>query len=160
MASFTGKATHLMTTRTAPVVRFYSRMQVKVFRRTHGRLWKRFLGRPALVVDVVGRTSGTSRPVMLMRVERGDQFVVCGSNGGNPDVPNWYRNLVAAEQAAVEVDGRRVRCEFAELPEGPEREACWRLLVAAYPNFTSYQELTERRLPVGLLTPAEDIPQL
>jgi hypothetical protein len=47
MASFTGEATHLMSTRTGPVAKAYSRLQATVFRRTKGRLWKRFLGRPA-----------------------------------------------------------------------------------------------------------------
>lgn len=153
MASFTGKATHLMSTRTGPAAKAYSRIHAAVFRRTKGRLWKRFLGRPVILVDVVGRVSGESRPVMLMRVERGVQFVVCGSNGGNPSVPNWYRNLVAAGEAGVEVDGERHECTFAEVADGDERDECWDLLVAAYTNFTSYQELTERRLPVGLLTP-------
>ncbi len=154
MASITGTTTHLLSTRAPRTAKWYSRMQAKVFHRTRGRWWKRFLGRPVILVDVVGRISGTPRPVMLIRTERGDQFVVCGSNGGNPDVPNWYRNLVAAGEAQVEADGDRRRCSFSEVPEGPEREECWRLLVAAYPHFTSYQELTERRLPIGLLTPA------
>ena len=155
MASFTGKATHLLSTRSAPIAKLYSRTQVKVFRATKGRLWKRFLGRPVVLVDVVGRSSGEPRPVMLMRVERGARFVVCGSNGGNPTVPNWYRNLVAAGEAAVEADGERRHCSFAELADGDERDECWDLLVAAYPNFASYQELTDRRLPVGLLTPSD-----
>lgn len=154
MASVTGKATHLLSTRLGAAAKLFSRMQARVFRRTHGRLWKRFLGRPAMLLDVVGRTSGQSRPVMLMRVTRGDELVVCGSNGGNPSTPNWYRNLVAAEQAHVEVDGTRTLYTFRELPEGHERDECWDLLVAAYPNFTSYQELTDRRLPVGVLSPA------
>jgi F420H(2)-dependent quinone reductase len=153
MASITGTATHLLSTRAGPVARWYSRMQAKVFHATRGRWWKRFLGRPVIRLDVVGRTSGRPRPVMLMRVERGDQLVVCGSNGGNPQVPNWYRNLVAAGGADVEADGIRRRYTFTEVAEGPERDECWGLLVAAYPNFTSYQELTERRLPVGILTP-------
>ena len=153
MASITGKATHLMSTRTAPVAKAYSRMQATVFRKTKGRLWKRFLGKPVMLVDVVGRTSGQPRPVMLMRVGRGAQFVVCGSNGGNPSAPNWYRNLVAAGEAEVDVDGKRRHCTFTEVAEGDERDECWGLLVARYPNFTSYQELTDRRLPVGLLSP-------
>jgi hypothetical protein len=39
---------------------------------------------------------------------------------------------------------------------GAERNGLRRartMLVAGSPNFASYQELTDRRLPVGLLTP-------
>ena len=36
--------------------------------------------------------------------------------------------------------------------DGPERDACLELLLSAYPDFDSYQQLTERRLPIALLT--------
>jgi hypothetical protein len=80
--------------------------------------------------------------------------VVCGSNGGNPVVPNGYPNLVATGEANVEVEGNEPAC-VRGVPGRAERDACWSLLVAAYPHFTSYQELAARRLPMGLLTPAE-----
>ncbi|MCB0965158.1 MAG: nitroreductase family deazaflavin-dependent oxidoreductase, partial [Acidimicrobiales bacterium] len=38
-----------------------------------------------------------------------------------------------------------------ELPEGPERDEAWRLAAEAYPDFDSYQQLTDRRIPVALL---------
>ena len=99
MASSAGRATHPLSTRTGPAAKTCSRVHPNVFRRTKGRVWKRFLGRPVILVDVVGRTSGRPRPVMPTRVERGEQFVVCCSNGGNPTVPHWYRNLLAAREA-------------------------------------------------------------
>jgi deazaflavin-dependent oxidoreductase (nitroreductase family) len=81
---------------------------------------------------------------------------VTGSNGGNPEAPNWYKNLAAAGAAHVEVDGERWAVGVRELGEGPEREECWSLLVAGYPDFASYQELTDRRLPVAVLERTDD----
>ena len=75
-----------------------------------------------------------------------------GSYGGNPKAPNWYKNLLAAGEAHVEVGPDRWPVDFRQLEEGPEREECWKLLCAAYPDFASYQELTDRRLPVGILS--------
>ncbi len=72
----------------------------------------------------------------------------------DPTTPNWYRNLMAAGGGDVEVDGKRMAVTAREVPEGPERDECWDLAVAAYPDFTSYQELTERQIPVAVLTPA------
>ncbi len=88
-----------------------------------------------------------------MRVERGEQFVVCGSNGGNPTVPNWYPNLLAARETHVEADGARRHCTVTEVADGPERDECRDLLVAAYPDVAGCRELTECRLPVGPLSP-------
>lgn len=151
MASVTGRTANFLSTRLDPVVRALARNQVRLFRLTHGRLFNKFLRKPALVIDVVGRSSGEPRPVMLMRIERGDDFVVCGSNGGNPRTPNWYRNLQAAGEAFVEIPGERIETTFREVTEADERAECWALLTAGYPDFASYQELTDRVLPIGLL---------
>ena len=88
---------------------------------------------------------------MLMLVRREGDLLVCGSHGGNPEAPNWYKNLSAAREAHVEVGNDRWAVDYLELEEGPEREECWKLLVAGYPDFATYQELTSRRLPVGVL---------
>ena len=126
--------------------------QVSQFRASNGSKGNMMMGKPVFVLDVVGRQSGESRPVALMLVRRGDELIVTGSYGGNPKAPNWYKNLLAAGEAHVEVGSERWAVDFRQLDEGPEREECWRMLCDAYPDFASYQELTERRLPVGLLT--------
>jgi len=125
--------------------------QVAQFRASKGAKGNKLLGRPIFVLDVVGRSSGESRPVALMLVRRSDDLLVCGSNGGNPVAPNWYKNLLAAGEAHVEAGSERWAVSFRELGEGAEREECWKLLVAGYPDFGSYQELTDRRLPVAVL---------
>ncbi len=153
MPSLTGRAANLLSTRLDPLARFTSRTHSSLYRRFDGRLFGKFLRKPIILVDVVGRTSGESRPVLLMRIERGDAYVVCGSNGGNATTPNWYRNLVAAMAAEVEVDGKRVSVNFREVTDADEFAECWDLLVAGYPDFATYQELSERKLPVGLLEP-------
>ena len=127
--------------------------QVEQYRSSGGTKGNTLWGKPVFLLDVVGRTSGESRPVMLMLVRRGEQLVVVGSNGGNPRTPNWYRNLVAAGGGHVELDGRRFAVTVRELPDGPERDECWQLAVDAYPDFASYQELTDRRIPVAVLDP-------
>lgn len=125
--------------------------QVEQYRASGGTKANTLWGKPVFLLDVVGRTSGEPRPVMLMLVRRGDQLVVVGSNGGNPQTPNWYRNLMAAGGGHVQVGADRWAVTARELPEGPEREECWQLAVDAYPDFTSYQELTDRRIPVAVL---------
>jgi deazaflavin-dependent oxidoreductase (nitroreductase family) len=88
---------------------------------------------------------------MLMLVRRGDDILVCGSNGGNPKEPNWYTNLIAAGGAPIQVDADRYNVTVRQLSEGAERDECWALLIAGYPDFASYQEFTDRRLPVAVL---------
>lgn len=128
---------------------------MKQFTSSDGEKGNRLLGKPTFLLDVVGRSSGVPRPVMLMHVPRDGDLIVIGSNAGNPSTPNWFQNLVAAGGAEVQVGSQRWSTTMRELPEGPERDECWQLAVAAYPDFASYQEFTERRIPVAVLEPRQ-----
>ncbi len=151
MASLAGRISHVLSTRLKPVVDRATHRQVDRYRASDGAKANTLMGKPVFLLDVVGRTSGELRPVMLMLVRRDDDLLVCGSNGGNPRTPNWYRNLVAAGRADVQVGAERWSVTVRELPEGDEREECWGRLVEAWPQFETYQELTDRRLPVAVL---------
>ncbi len=152
MATFTGRLVNFLSRRVPGLMHRGGERQVEQFRASNGAKGNMMMGKPVFVLDVVGRQSGKSRPVALMLVRRGDELIVTGSYGGNPKAPNWYKNLLAAGQAHVEVGSERWAVDFRQLEEGPERDECWRMLCDAYPDFASYQELTKRRLPVGLLT--------
>jgi deazaflavin-dependent oxidoreductase (nitroreductase family) len=152
MATITGRLANLLSRRLPGVGRRATLRQIEQFRSSKGAKGNRLLGKPVFLLDVVGRSSGQPRPVMLMLVHRGDDLVVVGSNGGNPDTPNWYRNLIAAGEAHVEVGADRWAVDVRELEEGGERDDCWALACAAYPDFATYQELTDRRIPVAVLT--------
>ena len=130
-----------MSRRLPALGRWGTNRQVAQFRSSDGAKGNKLRGMPIFLLDVVGRTSGESRPVMLMLVRRGDDLLVAGSNGGNPETPNWYRNLMAAGGGHVEVDGERGEVTATELAEGSERDECWELLCAGYPDFASYQDV-------------------
>ena len=152
MATLTGRMVNFMSRRLPALGRMGAQRQVEQFRASNGQKANKMMGKPIFVLDVVGRKSGQSRPVMLMLVRRDDDLLICGSNGGNPEAPNWYKNLAAAGKAHVEVGQDRWAINYRTLEEGPEREECWKLLTAGYPDFATYQELTSRRLPVGVLS--------
>lgn len=154
MASLSGRAANILSRYLPGLGRMGTERHVKQFRESNGAEGAEFRGRPVFLLDVVGRSSGEARPVMLMLVRDGDDLLVCGSNGGNPTAPNWYKNLAAAGGAHVEIPGERWKVDFRELPEGEERDRAWKLLVERYPDFESYQELTDRRLPVAVLSRA------
>ena len=125
--------------------------QVEKYRSSDGKKGDKFLGNQCFLLDVVGRKSGESRPVMLIHVPRGDDLIVVGSGAGVATTPNWYKNLIAAGGARVQVGADRWKVAAREVSEGPERDECWALAVARYPGFDSYQDYTERRIPVAVL---------
>ena len=53
--------------------------QVKTYRSSKGQKGGKLFGKPVFVLDVVGRKSGESRPVVLMHVAQGNELLVVGS---------------------------------------------------------------------------------
>lgn len=148
--SLLGRLNHLASTRLDPVARAAARFHARRHAAGKGRLLGRYFGAPVFSLTVAGRRSGEPRTVMLILTRRGDDIVVGGSNGGNPKPPNWYLNLCAAGRAEVQVGKERWEVT-ARHAEGAEREECWHLLVRTYPDFATYQALTDRRIPVVVL---------
>jgi deazaflavin-dependent oxidoreductase (nitroreductase family) len=147
----TGRIANFGSNRLDGVARAIGRAHTRLYRRFGGRRFTRWLGKPAFLLTVRGRKSGEPRSVMLILVRDGDDLIVCGSNAGNADTPNWYRNLQAAGEATVKVGHEEWAVRSREL-DGAERERAWELLCAAYPDFPTYQRHTDRLLPISRLT--------
>jgi len=152
MATTSGRIVNFMSRRLPSLGRRGTRRQVAQFRSSNGAKGNQIMRKPTFLLDVVGRKSGESRPVMLMLARRGDDLIVVGSNGGNQETPNWYKNLVAAGEANVELGPDKWAVSARELSDGAERDECWAIANEAYPDFDTYQELTDRHIPVALLT--------
>lgn len=148
--SIIGRANHVASNRLDPVARAFARLHARMYAKGRGRALERYFGAPLFALTVTGRKTGEPRTVMLIQTRRGDDIVVGGSNGGNHATPNWYLNLRAAGRAEVQVGTERWPVTFREV-EGPERDECWALLAATYPDFDTYQSLTARRIPVAVL---------
>lgn len=134
------------------VIRGFSRAQAWVFRRSHGRLWTRFRGRPVLVLATTGRRSGRLRATALVFVTDGAAYVVTGSNAGRDEDPAWVRNLRADPRATVILGGSEIPCT-ARFASGDEAARLWDRLVAHSPGFAAYRGQTMRPFPVVVLTP-------
>jgi len=151
MATISGRAANFMSRHLPGLGRKGTQRQVQQFRESNGAKGNAMFGKPVFLLDVVGRSSGELRPVMLMLVRRDDDLIVIGSNGGNPKTPNWYLNLMAADTAEVQVGSERWTVTARQLEDGPERDGCWDIARGAYPDFDTYQELTDRKIPVAVL---------
>ena len=152
MATTSGHAVNFLSQRLPGVTKWATRRHVDRLRSSQGTKANTLAGSPVFVLDVVGRHSGQSRPVVLMEVRDGDDFVVAGSNAGHSETPNWYRNLLAAGHAHVEVGSERWAVKARQVEDDCERERYWNLLVKGYGHFATYQQLAGRTIPVAVLT--------
>ncbi|GAA1775738.1 nitroreductase family deazaflavin-dependent oxidoreductase [Nocardioides hankookensis] len=145
---------------TAKVIKYMAKAQVRVFRLTNGRIgskwrvgagWRKPV--PTLLLDHVGRKSGTTFTTPLLYLEDGADLVIVASQGGLPKNPQWYPNLVAHPDAAVRVRKEGVRRVRARTADAGERAELWPRLVDLYADFEKYAKWTDREIPVVILSP-------
>jgi F420H(2)-dependent quinone reductase len=112
-------------------------------------------GLPVVIVTNRGAKSGKLRKTPLMRVEHEGRYVAVASQGGAPEHPVWYANLLA--HPCVELQDGPVKQDMrARELTGDERAQWWERAVAAFPPYADYQEKTEREIPVFVLEPLEE----
>ncbi|HXY81337.1 MAG TPA: nitroreductase family deazaflavin-dependent oxidoreductase [Gaiellaceae bacterium] len=113
-----------------------------------GYIWRE--GAPILILTVTGRKSGKEYSAPLIFGRDGEHLVIVGSQGGRPQHPDWYLNLVAEPEVGVQVKADRFRAR-AHTAEGEERERLWRRMNEIWSHYDEYQTRTERVIPVVVL---------
>ncbi|ALG15360.1 hypothetical protein AOZ06_37715 [Kibdelosporangium phytohabitans] len=110
-------------------------------------------GLRTLLLTTVGRTSGQTRQVPLLYIERDGGYVVIGSNWGGERHPGWSSNLLAEPSALATVSGRQVTVR-GRLLTGAERRETWDAVAAYWPAYDKYAQRAEHReIRVFLLEP-------
>jgi deazaflavin-dependent oxidoreductase (nitroreductase family) len=108
-------------------------------------------GLPNLMLTVVGRKSGIERETPLLCVPYGEELLIAGSYFGSDKEPIWVKNIEANREVKVRFRGRTMPMVARHL-EGDERAAAWSHMLQTWPNFAKYEERTDRRIKVFLLT--------
>jgi len=135
-------------------MQFFGGLHRWLYRLTGGTIGGRFRGGQVLLLTTVGRKTGQERTWPLLYFPDGNAFVIVGSNGGQDAHPAWYLNLTKNPTATIEVGRQRLRVQ-ARQAEGAERERLWQLVVRTLPFYAEYQKMTEREIPLMILTPEE-----
>lgn len=134
-----------------PSTAAWARKQAETYEETNGDRAGAISGRPVIVLTSVGAKTGLLRKTALMRVEHDGEYAVVGSLGGGPKNPVWVYNL--RKHPLVELqDGDAKHDYVAREATGDERAAWWERAVAAFPTYASYEQKTERLIPVFVLT--------
>ena len=123
------------------------------FHANAGKVGGPFENIPLLLLHNYGAKSGQERinPVAYRR--DGDNYVVFASKGGRPENPDWYYNLVANPNVAIEV-GTETLAAVAREAAGDERERIWSLQKQEFPGFAEYEKsASNRTIPVMVLEP-------
>lgn len=123
-----------------------------------GHIWTGFDGTghfPCLLLTTTGRKSGEARTTPLIYGMDGDSYMVIASQGGRPDHPAWYRNILANPDVELQVEAEAFAAT-ARTADAAERARLWPVMAGIYPPYDEYQEkaAASREIPLVILTRA------
>ncbi|WP_405972695.1 nitroreductase/quinone reductase family protein [Streptomyces sp. NBC_00988] len=120
------------------------------FRANRGRMSGYFEGARLLLLTTTGARTGTPHTTPVGYLPDGDRVLVIASAAGSNRHPDWFRNLVAHPQVTVE-SGVFTYEARAEVLTGEERDRLFARAVEADAGWATYQEKTDRVIPVVAL---------
>jgi len=122
----------------------------------HRRSGDKLQGHDLLYLSTVGAKTGQKRQCAVARFPDGENaWLVVASAAGSAHHPAWYHNMAAhPDQVWIEFGGRRTRVTPVQLDSGARAQA-WQRITQAQPRYASYQQKTDRVLPVIRLTRAD-----
>ena len=105
---------------------------------------------PVVVITSVGARSGHLRKNPVMRVEHDGAYLAVASKGGAPEDPAWADNFRAHPEVELQDKAEKHTYVAREL-SGDERAEWWQRAVDTWSTYASYQEKTDRLIPIFLL---------
>ncbi|QBI54186.1 nitroreductase family deazaflavin-dependent oxidoreductase [Streptomonospora litoralis] len=130
----------------------FGKEHVERYQATDGEEGHEWQGTTTLILTTKGRKSGLERSTPLIYRTDGGAYVVVASKGGDPDDPQWYKNLQADPEAGVQVKADRFRAR-ARTASTEEKRRLWPHMAEVWPQYDEYQASTDRDIPVVLLEP-------
>ena len=128
----------------------FGQEHVKRYIETDGAEGHDWQGVGTLILTTTGRRSGEPRSTPLIYGTSGDDYLVVASQGGAPNHPAWFLNLVEQPEVNVQVKDERFRAR-ARTATPEERPELWGRMAEIWPQYEDYQRKTDREIPVVVL---------
>lgn len=131
------------------VLKYYTRFNVWVFKKSKGRLLTKFPGGyPICIVGMIGKKSQQRREIALIHIAKDNDIILIASQGGMDKNPLWYHNFIANPKIDIMVSGGEKNNYRARLVDEEEKASLWPHILSIYPDFDEYQARTDRAIPV------------
>ena len=135
-----------------PDFRLFGDEHVRQYEATGGKTGHDWNDTSVLILHTRGRKSGETRKCPLIYGRAGSDYLIVASKGGAPEHPGWYKNLVAHPEAAIQVWDKTIPVT-ARTASADEKKKLWSIMIKEWPAYDSYQEKTERDIPLVILRP-------
>lgn len=108
------------------------------------------------LIKYTGRKSGKVFITPLCYADIAGEVVIVASKGGADEHPAWYLNLREQTTVDFQIASQAFRATWRE-PQGSERDKIWNFMVDCYGFYADYQNSTQRKIPLVMMKPTEDI---
>lgn len=133
-------------------IKILMKINVFLYRLSGGRLGSKMAGQSVLLLHTKGRKSGNSYVTPLNYYRDNGRYILVASNWGKDHHPDWFYNLTAQGIATIQVKDRSLPVR-ASLAEGEEYQRLWHFVTDENDFYVRYQEQTDRKIPLVILTP-------
>lgn len=130
-------------------LKIQSRIHQFVYRLSGGKIGSYF-GAETLLLTTIGRKSGQSRTTPLYYVEDSQNWAVVASNAGSEKHPAWFLNLQASPSAKIQIREKQFDVKI-QIAQQEERDRLWSQFVDIFAGYQTYQDETEREMPIVIL---------
>jgi deazaflavin-dependent oxidoreductase (nitroreductase family) len=138
---------------TDAVIKWMSRAQTFVYKRTGGKFADKFLRGAAVgILTTIGRKTGEPRDVPLLYLREGRRVILVASSGGREKNPPWYLNLKANPKVTFQIRNETLALVARDATEA-ERTEYWPKLDDMYQDFANYRTYTDRVIPIVICDP-------
>ena len=117
-----------------------------------GRFGKFLSNRPCLILYSKGAKTQLERKNVLVFLRDGNEICLIASKGGNKKNPGWYLNLKKFRKCKVHFGRDTFDANAREIYDDERIEWWNKMDFMNRGGYSAYQKLTERKIPVLLLT--------
>ncbi len=134
------------------MIKFFTSLNVWVYRLTRGRLGSRMGHQSVLLLNTVGRRTGKHHTTSLSYYRDGTNYLLVASNWGKETQPAWYHNLIHAPNTTIQVKDKIIPVNAHPANDG-DYQRLWQLVTRQNGQYMHYQANITRRIPIVILTP-------
>ena len=131
------------------------RSHIREYVESDGKKGHRWRGLPTLLLTTRGRRTGQLRRTALIYGRDGKNYLLVASNGGAPNHPSWYLNLVENPDVELQVGADKLAAR-ARIATSKEKPRLWQLMIKIFPRYGEYQvkaAKARRDIPVVIVEP-------
>jgi deazaflavin-dependent oxidoreductase (nitroreductase family) len=125
---------------------------IRAYVESDGKKGHQWRGVPTLLLTTHGRKSGKLRRTALIYGRDGKNYLLVASNGGAPNHPLWYLNLVDNPEVEIQVSADKLAGRARTAPAS-EKRRLWQLMSKIFPQYDKYQAKAGRDIPLVIVKP-------